>query len=158
MLLISNVCRVNVIFMRVCVFFVFVFLIKQIIKQTYSDTQFMFIQRTYKKMKLQALELFLLLTCLEKKNCLNVMLQIIMNLIKDGFDHELLTAQPDFSIKVFIELLNSEYVAIQNLSLDILNVLTQQVRGNPVPKDFQDCGGITKLLSITKVSGPCFYF
>lgn len=75
-----------------------------------------------------------------------------MNLIKDGFEQELITSQPDFTIKVFIDLLNSEYISIQNLSLDILNVLTQQVKGNPVPKDFQDCGGVTKLLSMIKVS------
>jgi hypothetical protein len=43
-------------------------------------------------------------------------------------------------------------VAIQNITLDILYVLSEQTKLNPVPKQFQDAGGVQKLLAIIKVS------
>ncbi|KAG8278223.1 Armadillo repeat-containing protein 3 [Homalodisca vitripennis] len=92
-----------------------------------------------------------------KKNSL----QIIYNIIQDPHDHSVITSLPEFTIKPLIDLLMSEYVAIQNLSLDVLNILTQHRKDNKLSKDFQDAGGVLKILSILKnfewkdVHGKC---
>lgn len=72
-------------------------------------------------------------------------------MLQDNFNHSTLTQQSDFDIKTFLDLLLSEYVAIQNLTLDILDILTRQTKGNRVPTDFQNVGGIALLLKILKV-------
>lgn len=72
-------------------------------------------------------------------------------MVQDNFNHSTLTQQTDFDIKTFLDLLLSEYVAIQNLTLDVLDNLTRQTKGNRVPTDFQNAGGVTLLLRILKV-------
>lgn len=73
-------------------------------------------------------------------------------MVQDNFNHSTLTQQTDFDIKTFLDLLLSEYVAIQNLALDVLDNLTRQTKGNRVPTDFQNAGGVTLLLRILKVT------
>lgn len=72
-------------------------------------------------------------------------------MVQDNFNHSTLTQQTDFDIKTFLDLLLSEYVAIQNLTLDVLDNLTRQTKGNRVPTDFQNVGGVALLLRILKV-------
>lgn len=79
-------------------------------------------------------------------------------MVQDNFNHSTLTQQADFDIKTFLDLLLSEYVAIQNLTLDILDILTRQTKGNKVPTDFQNVGGVALLLRILKVIITVSYF
>ncbi|XP_054267322.1 armadillo repeat-containing protein 3-like [Macrosteles quadrilineatus] len=79
-------------------------------------------------------------------NCL----KIIQNIIVEPNDKTVLTEDSSFSVKPFVNLLSSEYVAIQNTTLDILHRLTEQTKLNPIPKQFQDAGGVVKLLAIVK--------
>lgn len=72
-------------------------------------------------------------------------------MVQDNFNHSTLTIQTDFDIKTLLDLLLSEYVVIQNLTLDILDILTRQTKGNTIPTDFQNVGGIALLLRILKV-------